>query len=91
MKHPTFDWTKFGGATYSPKRDGARLSRALQTVCETMKDGHWHTLPELANKAGCSVQGASARVRDLRKDRFGAHTVDREYVGGGSWRYRMVV
>jgi putative component of toxin-antitoxin plasmid stabilization module len=35
------------------------------------------------------LQTVSARVRDLRKAKYGAHIVDRRYVGHGVWEYRL--
>ncbi|HEX6038881.1 hypothetical protein [Longimicrobium sp.] len=42
-----------------------------------MADGKWRTVPELAVLAGCTEAGASARLRDLRKPKFGRFTVER--------------
>lgn len=81
--------TQFDGQTFIQWRDGERLSRQLAIVRSVMADGRPHTLAELAEAAGASVASVSARLRDFRKARFGAHIVTREYVGGGVWRYRM--
>ena len=42
----------FGGTTYDPKRDCARLTGQLGRVADVMADGSWHTLAELAQKCG---------------------------------------
>jgi hypothetical protein len=83
------------GATYDPARDGTRLGRQLQAVKAIMADGHWHTLPELCcqmQQQGIHASDAavSARLRDLRKAKFGGHEIAREHVVDGIWRYRMV-
>ncbi len=83
------------GVTYEPARDGARLSRQLELVEAIMKDGQWHTMADIYGKflgrgMGASEAGISARLRDLRKPKFGGHTIEREYVADGVWRYRMV-
>lgn len=80
----------FGGATYSPERDGCRLRGQLELVAWLMRDGAWWTIPALAARVGCSQTSASARIRDLRKPKFGGHTIERQYVTRGVWRYRMV-
>ena len=54
-----------------------------------MADGQEHTLAELANGIGCTEAAASARIRDLRKARFGAHEVERRRVSGGLFVYRL--
>lgn len=81
----------FDGASFDEERDGDRLRSQLNIVRRIMCDGRPHTLSELADAASCSVASASARVRDLRKDRFGGHRIDRTYAGNGVWLYRMAV
>ena len=80
---------KFDGETFDPIEDGERLQGALERVRVMMSDGRWHTLEELAMGAGCSEAAASARLRDLRKERFGGYTIVREYIADGLWHYRM--
>ena len=70
--------------------DDRRLSTQLLRVQEALADGNWWTLAELARMAGSSEAGASARLRDLRKARFGRHTVERRRVRAGLWEYRLV-
>ena len=57
--------------------DIPRLTGQLRRVFELMQDGKWWTIRELADVADCSDQSASARLRDLRKARFGGFKVDR--------------
>ena len=79
----------FDGRTFNERRDGARLRRKLDIVRRVMADGQPHTLRELARAAKCSTAGASARVRDLRKARYGGRCVLRSHVGRGVWVYRL--
>ena len=79
----------FDGRTYIPARDLSRLSNQLDLVKQVLSDRQWHTLDELAAAVNGSPAGVSARIRDLRKARFGQHTIDRQYVSNGMWRYRM--
>ena len=76
------------GETFNRSRDRKRLDTAMERVFAVLKDRQWHTLRELADKAGCSETCASARVRDLRKPQHGGWTVAREYVDAGLWRYK---
>jgi hypothetical protein len=69
--------------------DHTRLSGQLATVFEFLSDHRWHSLKEIAAAASCSEPSASARVRDLRKSKFGGHRIDRKRVGGGSFLYRL--
>jgi hypothetical protein len=81
----------FDGKTYRPSRDYERLKSLLIRVLKLMEDGDWHTLPEIAEATGGSEASVSARLRDLRKEKFGAYQVDKQYVSDGLFRYRLVV
>jgi hypothetical protein len=81
------------GATFSPVHDGKRLSRQLDRVAAIMSDGVWRTLRGIAVQAGGSEASVSARLRDLRKARFGGHVVERRRRGepsSGVWEYRLL-
>jgi hypothetical protein len=93
MKDPADDYTRdaFGGETYEPKRDFVRLSGQLLRVKNLMADGRWRTLPEIRNLVGGSEAAVSARLRDLRKEKYGYHTVERESLGGGLFWYRLII
>lgn len=79
----------FDGATYCPKHDEARLGRQMQAVKDYMLSHEWVTLPQLHAAIGGSEAGLSARLRDLRKPRFGGYTVDRKRIEGGLFAYRV--
>jgi hypothetical protein len=82
---------RFDGETYDPDRDRERLSRQLYAVLDVMKDGIWRTLPDLANATQSPEASVSARLRDLRKPRFGSHTVERQYLRKGLFQYRLIL
>jgi hypothetical protein len=68
------------------------MSGQLLRVFDLMKDGQWRTLNSIANQiGGGSVAAISARLRDFRKDKFGAHTVERKNVEGGLFLYRLIL
>lgn len=79
----------FDGETYKHDRDFARLNGQLCRVKELMSDGKWRTLRDIADAVGGSEASVSARLRDLRKDKYGALSVEREYIENGLWRYRL--
>jgi hypothetical protein len=81
----------FDGSTYAPHFDQARLSGQLHAVKELMSDGQWRTLAAIHAVVGGSEAGVSARLRDLRKPRFGGFCIERERIDGvrGLHRYRM--
>jgi hypothetical protein len=81
---------RFNGADYIPSRDDARLSGQILRVWECMKDESWRTLREIATITGDPEASISAQLRHLRKERFGGHEVEREYVSNGLYKYRLL-
>jgi len=81
---------RFDGSTYDHGRDSARLGDQVLAVLSVMSDGKWRTLGELAREAQAPEASVSARLRDLRKARFGGYTVNRQYVCRGLFRYQLV-
>lgn len=79
------------GETYDPAKDGQRLGKLLDRVYQFMLDRRWHTLSEIQAACGGSESSVSARLRDLRKDKFGGHTIERQRRDGGLWVYRMPI
>lgn len=77
------------GSTYDRDADRARLNKQALAVYRVMLDHRWHTLAEISARTDAPEASVSARLRDLRKARFGAHTVDRMRCGGGLWAYRL--
>jgi hypothetical protein len=79
------------GETYDPEQDGERLRGQLQRVFNQMSDGAWWTLEHLTLLVGGTEAAVSARIRDLRKPKFGGYRVDRRRVQGanGIWEYRL--
>ena len=86
---PLFD-AHFDGETYEPKRDKARLQGQMREVFNLMIDGEWRTLNEISQETGAPEASVSARLRDLRKDKFGGHTVQRRRVAGGLYQYSLI-
>lgn len=78
------------GETYDAARDGDRLNRQARLVFNLMRDGRWRTLAAIATIVDEPEASVSARLRDLRKKRFGSHVVDRRYIGNGLWEYKLV-
>ena len=70
----------FDGVTYDPERDKARLTGQLERVYEVVKTG-WYTLAEIASQTGDPEGSISARLRDLRKEKFGSYDIRRKRVG----------
>ena len=73
--------------------DVARLATQLERVKYVMQDGQWWTLADLAHRVQGSEAGISARLRDLRKTKFGGYRVERRRIvgwSGGLWQYRLL-
>ena len=82
----------FDGQTYDHKQDSPRLTTQYRAVFSLMLDGVWRTLREISDATGFPEASVSARLRDMRKKRFGEHTVNhrRREEGRGTWEYRVV-
>ena len=78
LDHPV---QHFDGETYDPPKDHARLTKQLDRVFTVMRDGRYRTLAELAACVGAPEGSVSARLRDLRKQKFGGWVVDRKRIG----------
>jgi hypothetical protein len=77
--------------------DKQRLTGQLAAVRQAMINGDWWTLEEIRHDLKIvfdiesTTQSISARLRDLRKKEYGSHTVERQRVAGGLYRYRLKV
>lgn len=91
----------FDGVSFDPLYDAERLSKQLGRVWEVTSDSKWRTLAEIQREASRLVPGShdseaaiSARLRDLRKPKFGGYLVERRRRGApsaGLWEYRVLV
>src|SRR5258706_8981862 len=79
------------GKTYDHDRDKDRLNLQQAIVFKAMQDGRWRTLARIHAMTGAPEASISARLRDLRKDKFGGHEVERRYVERGVFEYRLIV
>jgi hypothetical protein len=81
----------FDGETFDPTQDFDRLKTQFDKVKHLMTTPHgrWWTIPELVQLVGGSEASISARIRDLRKKKFGAFDVERHRRSGGLWEYRV--
>lgn len=85
---------EFDGSDYEHRYDHARLSGQILRLFELMNDGQWRTLKEISALTEIPEASASAHLRSLRKERFGAYTVNRRIRGireQGLWEYQVVV
>ena len=83
---------RFDGQTYDPAHDRQRLTSQLARVKQCQADEQWRTLAEIHAITGDPEASISARLRDLRRSRFGGYQIDRRRRGpacNGLWEYRM--
>lgn len=83
---------QFDGYTYEPEFDYVRLTGQNKRVHGCVGNGGWWTLDEISEETGDPQASVSARLRDLRKEKFGGYTIDKRPRGGrskGLWEYRM--
>ena len=81
--------TLFDGITINDERDNGRLQAQLTEVRLLVTNMGWWTPGEIARATGYPEASVSARLRDLRKARFGSFNVERKYVSRGLWAYRV--
>lgn len=84
--------TLFDGETFDASLDHKRLGAQMGAVRALMGDGAWRTLREISLALGEPEASISARLRDLRKVKFGALTVELRRRGEpaeGLFEYRV--
>lgn len=77
----------FDGETYDRTLDRVRLGEQAIRVFTLMRDGVWRTLAEIKARTNDPEASVSARLRDFKKKRFGAHTVERRRRHGNTGLY----
>ena len=70
------------GVTFQAHLDLNRLNAQARRVFDFMSDYQWHTLSEISEATGDGEASVSARLRDLRKERFGGFLVNRRRENG---------
>jgi hypothetical protein len=87
---------KFDGETYDKAKDGERLTSLMGRVSSLMSDGQWRTLAQIVTACGGTEASVSARLRDLRKDKFRKRYPNEDVVrrrvenGNGLHEYKVV-
>jgi len=76
---------------YNYERDEPRLGKQRNRIFNLMKDGKKRTLSEISLITKSPEASASATLRDFRKEKFGNHSIEKEYIRNGLWRYWMLL
>jgi hypothetical protein len=79
----------FDGKTFDFLKDSPRLTSLLHKVLDYLKDGQYHSLHDIQVHCGGTECSVSARLRDLRKIKFGSHHIEAKREEGGLWTYRL--
>ena len=89
-----FNQPHFDGATYEAEQDKKRLTGQIHAIFKLMKDGKFRTLNGIHQELGYPESSISAQLRNLKKERFGSHGLDKRHVGNrdkGLWEYKIIV
>ena len=78
------------GPAFVEERDGARLRRQRDTIRDLMLDGRPRTLGDIATLTGYPEGSISAQLRHLKKPRYGAYRLEKRYLGGGLYAYKLL-
>lgn len=81
-----------GPPVYDPDHDEPRLHRQLAAVLAFMRDGAWHTVPEIAAVVPGTQTSLSAKLRTLRRPEAGGWIVERRRRAGqaGVHEFRLL-
>lgn len=82
----------FAGSDYERRFDHERLAGQMRRVYNLMLDHEWRTVQEICDVTHDPGPSVLAQLGHLRKQRFGAHLVEKRPRGDrihGLWEYRM--
>ena len=80
---------EFAGADYVPERDHDRLATQIGRIFVVMVDEEWRTLDQISRLCNAPHASVSAQLRNLRKPKFGGHTVNRRHLADGLYEYQL--
>ena len=81
----------FDGADYDHERDGKRLAKNHFKLKELMQDQRFRTLSEISAITHIPEASVSAGLRDFRKEKFGRHIVNKNYLENGLYSYQLIL
>lgn len=85
---------RFDGSDYEKELDQSRLTGQIFKIADLMKDEKWRTLEEIESSIDEPQSSISAQLRNLRKVRFGQHTVNKRRRGdrtNGLFEYQLII
>jgi hypothetical protein len=84
----------FQGSDLDYSLDFPRLKKQILRIFTLMSDNRWRTLSEIARATNDPEGSISAQLRNLRKDYYGNHIIDKRRRGdpkNGLYEYRLVI
>lgn len=81
----------FDGADYVHELDGKRLAKNHLKLKNLMQDQRFRTLSEISAITNIPEASVSAGLRDFRKERFGSHIVNKNYLENGLYSYQLIL
>lgn len=81
----------FDGADYDHERDGKRLAKNHFKLKELMQDQRFRTLSEISAITHIPEASVSAGLRDFRKEKFGRHILNKNYLENGLYSYQLIL
>jgi len=94
METDLFNQPEFDGAVYVPHYDKKRLTGQLERIFNLMKDGKFRTVNQIHDVLGYPQASISAQLRNLKKERYGGHGLEKQHVGdraNGLWEFKIIV
>jgi|DEB0MinimDraft_10_1074344.scaffolds.fasta_scaffold121703_2 hypothetical protein len=82
--------TELKGSDYVEERDYERLKTKYERVFAFMQKSGWAGLKQIAEATKTPESTASAILRSFRRKENGGHTVERRYVVGGLYVYKLI-
>ena len=81
----------FSGSDYDKDLDFPRLKGQMLRIYACLLPGEWWTLREIEEETGDPQASISAQIRNLRKEKFGSHVVERRrnFFSAGTWEYQI--
>ena len=93
-KSLTIHDSKFDGSDVVKKLDNPRLEKGITRIFNYMKGERWLTLETISESTSIGESSVSAQLRNMRKDRFGGHTIEKRRKGertSGLWEYKLII
>lgn len=66
-------------------------NQLVRVYLDLHSQNDWTTLEAIASRVNAPTPSVSARIRDLRKERFGGHIIEQRHDSNGLHEYRLLI